>query len=215
MVVVQSHIYHVRARGYDSCLAAALHGPNIAVEVYTTLVETITKNLELLHRHEQLRKRVLGLEDGVHAYDLFAPLIAGQKMEFTYSEAVSTIEAALEPLGIEYVEPMKEGFASRWVDVYPSKGKRSGAYSSGSYLTQPFILMNYHGGYEDMSTLAHEMGHSMHSYFSRKTQPYVYSDYSIFCAEVASTCNEIILQQTHSGQYERSEEEALSTRRVS
>ena len=98
------------------------------------------------------------------------------------------------PLGPDYLTPMKKGFASRWVDVYPTKGKRSGAYSSGTYLTQPYILLNFHETYEDMSTLAHEMGHSMHSYFSRGTQPYVYADYSIFCAEVASTCNEILLQ---------------------
>ncbi len=191
---VQSHIYNVRARGYDSSLQASLSGPNIPVEVYNTLVSTINKNLHLLHRYQEIRKRVLKLDDGVHAYDLFAPFIAGQKFEYSYEEAVDTITAALKPLGSDYLKAMKKGFDSRWVDVFPTKGKRSGAYSSGTYLTQPYILMNFHGGYEDMSTLAHEMGHSMHSHLSRKTQPYVYSDYSIFCAEVASTCNEIILQ---------------------
>ena len=104
------------------------------------------------------------------------------------------ILAALEPLGSEYLTPMRKGFDSRWVDVFPTKGKRSGAYSSGTFLTQPYILLNFHGSYEDVSTLAHEMGHSMHSYFSRGTQPYVYSDYATFCAEVASTCNEILMQ---------------------
>ncbi|MCH7924930.1 MAG: oligoendopeptidase F [Planctomycetes bacterium] len=191
---VQGHILTVKARSYDSCLAAALDGGNIPVKVYDTLVETINKNLHLLHRYQDIRKRALALDDGVHAYDLFAPLITGQTLEYSYEEAVDQILTALTPLGEDYVVAMKKGFESRWVDVYPTKGKRSGAYSSGTFLTQPYILMNFHGGYESMSTLAHEMGHSMHSFFSRGTQPYVYSDYSIFCAEVASTCNEIILQ---------------------
>ena len=191
---VQNHVLTVKSRGYDSCLGASLHGPNIPVEVYNTLVNTIDENLHLLHRYQEIRKRALNLTDGVRAYDLFAPLIADQKFEYTYEEAVDTILTALEPLGDEYLTQMKKGFDSRWVDVYPTKGKRSGAYSSGTFLTQPYILMNFHGSYEDMSTLAHEMGHSMHSFHSRGTQPYVYSDYSIFCAEVASTCNEILLQ---------------------
>ncbi len=191
---VQSHILTVKARGYESCLAAALHEGNIPVKVYNTLVETINDNLSLLHRYQKIRKRVLHLDDGVHAYDLFAPFIAGETLAFSYEDGVKTITAALEPLGEGYVAAMTKGFASRWVDVFPTKGKRSGAYSSGTYLTQPYILMNFHGGYEDVSTLAHEMGHSMHSYFSRAAQPYVYSDYDIFCAEVASTCNEILLK---------------------
>jgi oligoendopeptidase F len=191
---VQNHILTVKARDYDSCLAAALDSGNIPVEVYNTLIETVNDNLHLLHRYQDLRKRALSLEDGVHAYDLFAPFIKDQYLEYSYEDAVTTIETALQALGPDYLEPMMNGFESRWVDVYPTKGKRSGAYSSGTFLTQPYILMNFHGGYEDMSTLAHEMGHSMHSYFSRGTQPYVYSNYAIFCAEVASTCNEILLQ---------------------
>lgn len=191
---VQSHILTVKARGYESCLAASLDGGNIPVEVYNNLVRSVNNNLPLLHRYQDIRKRVLKLEDGVHAYDLFAPFIEGETLDYSYEQAVDTIIAALEPLGDDYLMPMKKGFASRWVDVYPTKGKRSGAYSSGTYLTQPYILLNFHGGYEEMSTVAHEMGHSMHSHFSRGTQPYVYSSYDIFCAEVASTCNEIILQ---------------------
>jgi len=192
--VVQSHIYTVKARNYDSCLEAALDGGNIPVEVYNTLVETVNKHLPLLHRYQKLRKKVLKLDDGVHAYDLFAPLITGQKYEITYEQSVEKIVESLAPLGDEYLTQMKKGFDSRWVDVYPTQGKRSGAYSSGTYLTQPYILLNFHGGYEDMSTTAHEMGHSMHSFFSRGNQPYIYGDYDIFCAEVASTCNEILLQ---------------------
>ena len=191
---VQNHIFTVKARGYENCLAAALDGSNIPTEVYNTLVRTVNENLPLLHRYQEIRKRVLKLDDGVRAYDLFAPLIAGQALEYTYEEAVGTIAEALQPLGDEYLTPMKRGFDSRWVDVYPSKGKRSGAYSSGGYLTQPYILMNFHGGFDDVSTLAHEMGHSMHSYFTRANQPYVYGDYVIFVAEVASTTNEILLQ---------------------
>lgn len=191
---VQSHILTMKARNYDSCLAAALDSGNIPVEVYRTLVSTINENLPLLHRYQEIRKRALHLDDGVRAWDLFAPFVSEQKYEVDYDKAVKTIGIALAPLGDEYLSAMHRGFDSRWVDVYPTKGKRSGAYSSGSFLTQPYILMNYHGGYEDMSTLAHEMGHSMHSYFSRKEQPYVYGDYDIFCAEVASTCNEILLQ---------------------
>ncbi len=192
--VVQSHLLTVKTRNYESSLEASLDGGNIPISVYNTLVRTVNENIGLLHRYQKIRKRVLSLDDGVHAYDLFAPFIAGQSLDYTYEEAVDMILAALEPLGEEYVAVMRKGFESRWVDVYPTKGKRSGAYSSGSYLTQPYILMNYHGGYDDMSTLAHEMGHSMHSAFSRATQPSVYSSYDIFCAEVASTCNEILLQ---------------------
>jgi oligoendopeptidase F len=192
--VVQSHILNVKARGYDSCLAASLHAGNIPVEVYNTLVKTVDDNLPLLHRYLDLKKRAFKIEDGGHDYDLYAPFISESKLEYTYEQSVDAIMTALKPLGEDYLTPMKKGFDSRWVDVFPSKGKRSGAYSSGTFLTQPYILMNFHGSYEDTSTLAHEMGHSMHSYFSRGTQPYVYSDYSIFCAEVASTCNEILLQ---------------------
>ncbi len=192
--VVQSHIFTVKARGYDSCLHAALDGGNIPVEVYNTLIKTVNENLHLLHRYQGIRNKALNL-GGVHAYDLFAPLITGETMETSYEDAVKMTLTAVVPLGDKYLRVMRGGFESRWVDVFPTKGKRSGAYSSGTYLTQPYVLLNYHGGYEDVSTLAHEMGHSMHSYFSRSTQPYVYSNYDIFCAEVASTCNEVLLQQ--------------------
>lgn len=191
---VQGHIFNMKARNYDNCLAAALDGGNIPTRVYQNLIDTVNKNLPLLHRYQAIRKKALRLDDGVRAWDLFAPFVTDAKYEITYEEAVRQIQEALEPLGEEYLAGMKKGFDSRWVDVFPTKGKRSGAYSSGTFLTQPYILLNFHGGYEDMSTLAHEMGHSMHSHFSRSAQPYVYSSYDIFCAEVASTCNEILLQ---------------------
>ncbi|MBI4718598.1 MAG: oligoendopeptidase F [Planctomycetes bacterium] len=191
---VQSHIFNMKARNYESCRAAALDTGNIPIAVYDTLIKTVNENLPLLHRYAEIRRKTLNLTDGTHAYDLFAPFISGQSMDLTYEQAVDMITNALKPLGADYGAAMTKGFASRWVDVFPTKGKRSGAYSSGSFLTQPYILMNFHGGYEDMSTLAHEMGHSMHSHFSRAAQPYVYAEYDIFCAEVASTCNEILLQ---------------------
>ncbi len=192
---VQNHIFNVRARGYDSCLAAALDGSNIPVQVYDNLVNTVHENLPLLHRYQTMRRKVLHLEDGVHDYDLYAPLTAEVKLEYTYEQAVDTMKKALAPLGEEYIGAVSKGVDSRWIDVFTTKGKRSGAYSSGTFLTQPYILLNFYGGYEDVSTLSHEMGHSMHSYLTRHTQPYVYADYDTFCAEVASVSNEILLQQ--------------------
>ena len=191
---VQTHLFNVRARDYESCLAAALDGSNIPVQVYDNLVTTVNENLHLLHRYQTLRRKTLNLTDGVHAYDLFAPLTEGAELKYTYEESVDVMKAALAPLGDEYCSAMSTGVDSRWIDVYPTKGKRSGAYSSGTYATQPYILLNFHDGYEDLSTLAHEMGHSMHSHLTRHNQPYVYGDYAIFCAEVASVTNEILLQ---------------------
>ena len=191
---VHGHMLTKKARSYASCLHAALDAGNIPVSVYETLIKTVNESLPLLHRYQAIRRRALKLTEGVKAWDLFAPFVTGVKYEVSYEVAVTTLEQALAPLGKDYIAAMMKGFRGRWVDVFPTKGKRSGAYSSGTFLTQPFILMNFHGGYEDMSTLAHEMGHSMHSYLSRGTQPYVYSEYDIFCAEVASTCNEILLQ---------------------
>lgn len=197
---VQSHVFNVRARGYNSCLAAALFESNIPVAVYDNLVRTVNDNLPLLHRYTTLRRRALNLEDGTRAYDLFAPFTAEAKLEYSYERGVEMMKAALRPLGDEYARIMSKGIDSRWIDVFATRNKRSGAYSSGTYLTQPYILLNFStgpgelGAYEDVSTLAHEMGHSMHSFFSRTHQPYAYSRYDIFCAEVASTANEILLQ---------------------
>jgi oligoendopeptidase F len=191
---VQEHIFSVKARGYDDSLAAALDPSNIPVAVYDNLVKTVNANLPLLHRYTTLRRKALKCEDGVHDYDLYARLTAEAKLDYTYEQAVDTMLKALAPLGADYCAQVKKGVDSRWIDVYPTKGKQSGAYSSGTYLTQPYILLNYYGKYSDLSTLCHEMGHSMHSFLSRSAQPYVYADYDIFCAEVASTANEILLQ---------------------
>lgn len=191
---MHAHLLNKKARGYESCLHAALDAGNIPVAVYNTLIRTVNESLPLLHRYQAIRRRALNLTDGVRAWDLFAPFVTGVKYEVSYEDAVAVLKQALAPLGPDYVAAMSRGFDARWVDVFPTRGKRSGAYSSGTFLTQPFILMNFNGGYDDLSTLAHEMGHSMHSALSRGTQPYVYGEYDIFCAEVASTCNEILLQ---------------------
>ena len=139
-----------------------------------------------------IRKKVLGV-DQLHMYDIYVPMVSELDLEYSYEECIDIITKALEPLGEEYIEIMKEGFNSRWIDVFENRGKRSGAYSSGSYDSKPFILLNFHGTLDDLFTIAHEMGHSMHSYFTRKNQPYVYGSYSIFLAEVASMLNESLL----------------------
>ncbi|MHC4064456.1 MAG: oligoendopeptidase F [Planctomycetota bacterium] len=190
---VQRDLYFARARHFDSALEWTLFPDNLPVSVYTNLVETINRHLPLLHRWAKLRKQVLELDE-LHAYDLYQPLVKGFDKEIEYGRALETIVAGLAPLSPAYCDPMKVGFASRWIDVYETDGKRSGAYSWGSYDTQPYILLNYNKTLDSVSTIAHEMGHSMHSFFTHKHQPKIYGDYSYFVAEVASTFNEILLQ---------------------
>lgn len=189
---VKKDIFYAKVRKYDSALQSSLDQDNITVDVYTNLVETVNKNLDQLHRYVNLRKRVLGLEE-LHVYDLYVPMIAEAKMEIPYTEAVDTVLKGLAPLGEEYINTMKNGIESGWIDVYENEGKRSGAYSSGTYGTPPYILLNYQDNVDNMFTLAHELGHSMHSHYARKHQSYIYSDYTIFVAEVASTLNEALL----------------------
>jgi oligoendopeptidase F len=184
--------FNARVRKYDSARHAALAANNIPESVYENLVNTVNDNLHLLHRYVKLRRKVLGVEK-LHMYDLFTPLVKNVKMEIPYAEAKDYVLKGLEPLGEEYNNVLKEGFENRWVDVYENKGKRSGAYSSGAYGTNPYILMNWQDNVNNLFTLAHEFGHSVHSYYTRKTQPYPYGSYSIFVAEVASTCNEALL----------------------
>jgi len=184
--------FNARVRKYDSARHAALSANNIPESVYENLVNTVNDNLHLLHRYVKLRRKVLGLEK-LHMYDLFTPLVKNVKMEIPYSEAKDYVLKGLAPLGEEYNNVLKEGFENRWVDVHENKGKRSGAYSSGTYGTNPYILMNWQDNVNNLFTLAHEFGHSVHSYYTRKTQPYPYGNYSIFVAEVASTCNEALL----------------------
>ncbi|MCP1450044.1 oligoendopeptidase F [Priestia megaterium] len=189
---VKKDNFSARVRHYNSARHSALSTNNIPEEVYDNLVKTVNDNLHLLHRYIDLRKKVLGIEE-LHMYDLYTPLVKDVKMEVTYEEAKDYILKGLKPLGEDYRNVLKEGFENRWVDVHENKGKRSGAYSSGTYGTNPYILMNWQDNVNNLFTLAHEFGHSVHSYYTRKTQPYPYGDYSIFVAEVASTCNEALL----------------------
>ena len=183
--------FYAKARGYNSSLEAALDQENLPVGVYHNLIDTINKHLPLLHRYTALRKKVLELDE-VHPYDLYVSLVDAPEQRYTYERARQLIIESLEPIGKEYVDALKVGFDSRWVDVYENKGKRSGAYCSGAYLVHPYVLLNFKGNYDGVSTVAHEMGHAMQSHFANTTQPPVYADYPMFTAEVASTAAEIV-----------------------
>lgn len=189
---VKAHNANAKVRNYNSARHAALSNNFIPEKVYDQLVSTIHDYLPALHRYVELRKKVLGVDE-LHMYDLFTPLVKEVKMEVTYDEAKKTMVESFAPLGKEYQEIVQKGLESRWVDVLENKGKRSGAYSSGTFGTNPYVLMNWQNNVNNLYTLAHEFGHSMHSYYSRANQPYPYADYSIFVAEVASTCNEELL----------------------
>lgn len=189
---VKRDIFLAKVRKYDSARHAALSKNHIPEVVYDQLVETINEHLPLLHRYVALRKRILGVEE-LHMYDLYTPLVKDVKMEVTYEEAQDLVLKGVAPLGEEYVSIIEDGFQKRWVDVEENQGKRSGAYSSGAYGTMPYILMNWQNNVNNLFTLAHELGHSLHSYYTRKHQPYPYGDYTIFVAEVASTLNEALL----------------------
>jgi oligoendopeptidase F len=190
---VKKDLFYKNARLYPSCLESALDGNNIPTQVYHTLIDNVNKNLSTFHRYLKLRQRILGV-DQLHYYDLYAPLLADVDLKYTIDESQTHILAALQPLGNDYVTTLKKAFNNRWIDVYPTEAKRSGAYSNGSaYDVHPYVLLNYNGKYDDMSTLAHELGHTMHSYLSNTHQPYATSDYPIFVAEVASTFNEALL----------------------
>ena len=189
---VKKNVFNARTHNYNSAREAALSNNHIPEEVYDNLVATVHKYLPLLHRYTQLRKELLGLDD-MKMYDLYTPLVKDVKFEMPYEEAKKWMLEALQPMDEEYMEVVKEGLENRWVDVYENKGKRSGGYSSGAHLTNPFILLNWSNTVSDLYTLVHEFGHSAHSYFSCKHQPSNSSDYTIFVAEVASTCNEALL----------------------
>ncbi|HTK82253.1 MAG TPA: oligoendopeptidase F [Bacteroidota bacterium] len=190
---VNSHLFYMKARNYGSCLETALDGSNIPVSVYHSLVDGVNANLSTFHRYLKMRKQILNL-DTLHYYDLYAPLLKNVDLKYTVEQSQENILKALAPLGKEYVATIQKAFDDRWIDMYPNEGKRSGAYSNGSaYDTHPYMLLNYNGQYDDMSTLAHELGHTMQSYLSNKKQPYPTSQYPIFVAEVASTFNEALL----------------------
>lgn len=180
------------SRKYTSSLEAALAENEIPVEVYNNLIDAVHQNFPAFYKYVDLRKRVMGLDE-LHFWDVYTPLVDDVDMKFTYEEACDLIVKALAPMGEEYVGLVKKGLESRWVDVYETPGKRSGAYSAGGKGMNPVMLLNFQGGLDDVYTLIHEMGHSLHTYFSSHNQEITYSDYSIFVAEVASTCNEALL----------------------
>jgi len=189
---IKKDIFFSNVRKYPSSLAASLDDENIPISVYDNLINTINDNLNLMHRYVGLKKKVLNLDE-LHMYDLYVPLISNVKIKVTYEEAVSEVLNGLAPLGEEYLEVLKRGFENRWIDVYENRGKTSGAYSWGCYGVHPFVLLNFQGTLDDIFTIAHEMGHSLHTYYSSSSQPYIYSQYTIFVAEVASTLNELLL----------------------
>ncbi|WP_195238671.1 oligoendopeptidase F [Clostridium perfringens] len=189
---IKNFVFESKTRKYNSSLEASLKPNNIPVEVYYNALKTVDENMDALHRYVRIKKKLLNLEE-IHMYDLYVPVIECKKEDLEYKDAISLVEEGLKPLGKEYLDIFNEGINEGWIDVYENKGKRSGAYSWGSYDTMPYVLLNYNYELNDASTLAHEMGHSIHSYYTRKTQPYIYGDYSLFCAEVASTTNEILL----------------------
>ncbi|MEN6423780.1 MAG: oligoendopeptidase F [Phycisphaerales bacterium] len=190
---LQTHIFYTRSRNYESCLRRALDRNNIPVEVYHSLIRNVRDNLGTFHRYLRLKQRMLGV-DTLKYSDLYAPVVKGIDLKYTFDEGKELYLDALRPLGADYRRAAETAFEQRWVDVYPTPGKRSGAYSNGSaYDVHPYILLNFNGQYDDVSTLAHEMGHALHSYHANKSQPFPLAEYSTFVAEVASTFNETLL----------------------
>jgi oligoendopeptidase F len=189
---INKNMFYAKARKYPSVLEMSLYGDNIKKEVYTNLIDTVHDSLPELQRYLKLRKKLLKVDE-LHMYDLFAPLVEEFKMDITYQQAKEEIKKSLAPLGENYLKILQNGFDDHWIDVYENKNKRSGAYSWGAYGTHPYVLLNHKDNLNSMFTLAHEMGHAIHSYLSDETQEYRYAQYTIFLAEVASTLNEALL----------------------
>ena len=190
---VKKDMFYARTRGYKSSLESAVDKDNIPVEVYSALIENVNNNLDSFHRYLNLKKRMLGV-DTLKYSDVYAPVVKDVDLQYSFEEAKQLVLDAVKPLGEAYIRVVKKAFQERWIDVYPTPGKRMGAYSNGSaYDVHPYILLNFNGQYDDVSTLAHELGHTMHSFYSNKNQPYPTADYSTFVAEVASTLNEALL----------------------
>ncbi len=191
---VKTDIFYTRQRNYTSSRERALARYNIPVSVYDNLVETVSEHLSLLNRYMKLRKRILQLDE-LHMYDLYVPIVEETTDEISYEQAKDTVLTALAPLGEQYIHDLRRAFTQHWIDVYETPGKRGGAYSGGAYRTRPFILLNFQNKRDSLYTLAHELGHSMHSFYTRTNQPFQYGDYTIFVAEVASTLNEGLLTE--------------------
>ena len=181
-----------KIKKYDNAIEASMYRDELDIKVHDNLVSVIRDKMDVLHHYYALKKKVLKLDE-LHLYDVYANLVNNDSFKYPFDKAKETVIKALSVLGEEYINTLKQGIGDRWIDVYPNKGKRTGGYSSGSYDTNPYILLNYQDKYDDMSTLAHELGHSMHSYYTRKNNPYQYGHYAIFVAEVASTVNELLL----------------------
>ncbi len=190
---VKGLVFAAKARNYSGTLEAALDRTNIPTEVYRNLITAVRGKISAMHRYAGLRKKALGLDE-LHMYDLYTPMVPKAEMKIPFEQAKEMVYDALKPMGEEYRAILREGFDNGWIDVYENAGKRSGAYSAGAKI-HPYVLLNYHGTIDSLFTLAHEMGHAIHSYLSNKNQPVVYSDYVIFVAEVASTCNEALLME--------------------
>ena len=189
---VQAHVFEKNVRKFDSCLEASLFGHNIPTRVYTQLIADVNQNLPTLHRYLALRQRMMGVKQ-LRYEDLYAPLVQSVDLRYTPEQAMDIVVAAVQPLGQPYADTLRHGFTSGWVDWFPTTGKRSGAYSTGAYGVHPYQLQNFTGLYDEVSTVAHESGHSMHTFLSDRNQPYVTHDYATFVAEVASTLNENLL----------------------
>ena len=204
---VKSHVFNAKARSYDSAVASAMAGANIPVAIYEKLVEATNRNLPSLHRYLELRKRMLGVEQ-LEYYDMYPALVKSER-SFTIDEAKTLTLAALKPLGKTYLNELQHGMAQQWMHVYPQPGKRPGAYMAGSaYDVHPYVLLNFNGGYEDVSTFAHEWGHAVHTMLAKQAQPWETASYSTFTAEIASTTNEILLEEYMESQ-DISDEEKL------
>lgn len=191
---LKAHNFYAKARKYENCLEAAVDATNVPSSVYHNLLAAVHGNLDKMYRYVALRKKLLGVDE-LHMYDLYVPLVKEADVKIPFEQAKQTVYEALEPLGEDYRAVIKEGFENRWIDVYENEGKRSGAYSSGVYGVHPYVLLNHNETLDSMFTLAHEMGHAMHSYLSNQAQPHADSNYVIFVAEVASTCNEVLLME--------------------
>ena len=189
---IKQSVSIAKLRKYNSAFEASLFKDEISIDVYNTLVNTIHENLNVFHKYYDLKKKVLNLDE-FHLYDVYVEMVKDYDKKYSFDEAKQIVINALSVLGNDYIETFKKAFDEKWIDIYPNKNKRGGAYSGGSYDTKPYILLNYQGTLNDVSTLAHEGGHSMHSYYTRTNQPIQYGDYPIFVAEVASTVNEILL----------------------
>lgn len=205
---VKNDVFTAKTRNYASARAMALAANHIPGEVYDNLISTVRQNTGPLHNYVEMRRKRLGLPD-IHFYDLFVPIVKNTGRRYTYEQAQQLVLEATAVLGEDYTSLVQRAFDERWIDVYPGPNKKTGAYSTGSYTSNPYVLLNFTGTLDDVFTLAHELGHSMHTWFSCHTQPFIYSNYSIFCAEVASTCNEQLLSDYLYRHAEREEDRLL------